>query len=61
MKAIYFKKYALVWLPAIDFTPGIYEYYFLPTIVYINDHNKKFKSFSLYIWKWPIISIIKTV
>ena len=61
MKAIYFKKYALVWLPAIDFTPGVYEHYIFPTVVFINDHTKKFMSLTFYIWKWAIISIIKTV
>lgn len=61
MKALYLKKYALVWLPSVDFTPGVYEYYPLPTIVFMKDNNKNFLSLSLYIWRWAIISIIKTV
>lgn len=61
MKAFYIKKCAFVWLPAINIEQGVYEYYILPTCIFTVNKEKKFKSLTLYWFRFAVISIIKTV
>jgi len=61
MKAFILGNYAFVWRPTVDFEKGVYEYYIFPTLLFTNNKEKKYKSLTLYIYKWALISIIKTV
>lgn len=61
MNAYIIDNYAFVWLPPVDYEQGVYEYYIFPTVIYTDNKEKKYKSLTLYFWKWAIISIIKTV
>lgn len=61
MKAFIIGKFALVWFPELEFEKGIYEYYVYPTLLFTHNKEKKYKSLTLHIFRWAIISIIKTV
>jgi len=61
MKAFTIGKFAFVWMPALDFEQGVYEYHVLPTFIYTNNKSKQYKSLSFHWLRWAIISVIKTV
>jgi len=61
MKALYLGKFALVFMPIVEFEQGVYEYYVTPTLLFTHDKEKKYKSMTLHWWKWALISVIKTV
>lgn len=54
-------NFAVVWLPTVDFEKGVYEYYILPTFIFTNNKEKKYRAITLHWWKWALISVIKTV
>lgn len=61
MKALYLGKFALVFMPTVEFEQGVYEYYILPTCLFTINKEKKYKSLTLHWGKWALISVIKTV
>ena len=61
MKAFILGNFAFVWRPELEFEKGVYEYYVFPTLLFTHNKEKKYKSLTLHILRWAIISIIKTV
>jgi hypothetical protein len=61
MKAIFIKKLAIVLLPAVEQASGVTELYLWPILTYTKDLNRKYISITLYLWKWALISVIKTL
>jgi len=61
MKAFIWGNFAFVWRPNLEFEQGIYEYYIFPTLLFIYNKEKKYKSLTFHWLKWAVISIIKTV
>ncbi|KKK87705.1 hypothetical protein LCGC14_2750590 [marine sediment metagenome] len=61
MKAFILGKFAFVWMPALDFEQGVYEYQVFPTLIYTNDKGRQFKSLTVHWLRWAFISVIKTV
>jgi len=61
MKAYILGKFAFVWRPSLEIEQGVYEYYIFPTLIFVNNKGKKFKSLTIHWLRFALISIIKTV
>lgn len=61
MKAFILGKFAIVLSPALEIEQGVYEYHIFPTLIFVNNKEKKFKSLTLHWLKFALITIIKTV
>lgn len=62
MKAFILKKFAIIFLPTTKYEQGVYEFPILPiSIMFKLDKPNKYWSITVYVFHFPLITIIKTI